>query len=179
MIPFINHNPRCIRFVFRANPFLRTPLLSILRAVWRFRFITKTPNIQKSCVGEFGSFRMRGLLGVLVAAGVMAGTSMAMTTSAEAHLFDRGGCCTVAKKVYYRQPTTSLVRKVSYERVRSYRTVWAKKLYSDRCGCRKFYRRVAVQQPTVSVVRKVTWERVRSYRTVSAVKYFRKRCCCR
>lgn len=122
---------------------------------------------------------MRGLLGVLVAAGVMAGTSMAMTTSAEAHWFHRDGCCTVAKKVYYREPTTKLVPKVVYERVRSYRTVWAKKLYSDRCGCRKFYRRVAVQQPTVSVVKKVVYERVRAYRTVSAVKYFRKRCCCR
>jgi hypothetical protein len=127
---------------------------------------------------NLGVFRMRGLLGVLVAAGVMAGTSMAVTTSAEAHLFNRGGCCTVAKKVYYRQPTTTLVRKVSYERVRSYRTVWVKKAYSDRCGCRKFYRRVAVQQPTVSVVRKVSFERVRSYRTVAAVKHYRKRCCC-
>ena len=122
---------------------------------------------------------MRGLLGVLVAAGVMAGTSMAMTTSAEAHWFDRGGCCTVAKKVYYRQPTVKLVPRVTYERVRSYRTVWVKKLYRDRCGCRKFYRSVAVQQPTVSVVRKVSFERVRSYRTVAAVKHYRKRCCCR
>ena len=122
---------------------------------------------------------MRGLLGVLVAAGVMAGTSMAVTTSAEANLFNRGGCCTVAKRVYYRQPTTTLVRKVSYERVRSYRTVWVKKAYSDRCGCRKFYRRVAVQQPTVSVVRKVSFEHVRAYRTVAAVKHYRTRCCCR
>lgn len=122
---------------------------------------------------------MRGLLGVLVAAGVMAGTSMAMTTSAEAGWFDRGGCCTVAKKVYYREPVAKLVPRVTYERVRSYRTVWVKKLYQDRCGCRKFYRRVAVQQPTVSVVKKVVYERVRAYRTVSAVKYYRKRCCCR
>ena len=123
---------------------------------------------------------MRGLLGVLVAAGVMAGTSMAMTTSAEAGwLFDRGGCCTVAKRVYYRQPVSHLVRKVSYERVRSYRTVWVKKLYRDRCGCRRFYRSVAVQQPTTSMVRRVSWERVRAYRTVSAVRYYRKRCCCR
>ena len=122
---------------------------------------------------------MRGLLGVLVAAGVMAGTSMAMTTSAEAHWFDRGGCCTVAKKVYYRQPTTKLVPRVTYERVRSYRTVWVKKLYRDRCGCRKFYRSVAVQQPTVSVVKRVSYERVRAYRTVAAVKHYRKRCCCR
>jgi len=121
---------------------------------------------------------MRGLLGVLVAAGVMAGTSMAMTTSAEANLFNRGGCCTVAKRVYYRQPVDKLVRKVSYERVRSYRTVFVKKLYRDRCGCRKFYRNVAVQQPTVSVVRKVSFERVRAYRTVAAVKHYRKRCCC-
>ncbi len=121
---------------------------------------------------------MRGLLGVLVAAGVMAGTSVAMTSYAEAGLFHRD-CCTVAKKVYYREPTTKLVPRVTYERVRSYRTVWVKKAYSDRCGCRKFYRRVAVQQPTVSVVKKVVYERVRAYRTVSAVKYFRKRCCCR
>jgi hypothetical protein len=127
---------------------------------------------------------MRGLLGVLVAAGVMAGTSLTVTTSAEANLFDRGlfdrgGCCTVAKKVYYRQPVDKLVRKVSYERVRSYRTVYVKKLYRDRCGCRRFYRSVAVQQPTVSVVRKVSYERVRAYRTVAAVKHYRKRCCCR
>lgn len=121
---------------------------------------------------------MRSLLGVLVAAGVMAGTSLAVTTSAEAHWFNRGGCCTVAKTVHYRQPTVKLVPRVSYERVRSYRTVWVKKLYQDRCGCRRFYRRVAVQQPTVSVVKKVTYERVRAYRTVAAVRYFRKRCCC-
>ena len=94
-------------------------------------------------------------------------------------LFNRGGCCTVAKKVYYRQPVDKLVRKVSYERVRSYRTVYVKKLYRDRCGCRRFYRSVAVQQPTVSVVRKVSYERVRAYRTVAAVKHYRKRCCCR
>ena len=122
---------------------------------------------------------MRGLLGVLVAAGVMAGTGMAMTTSAEAHGWFNRGCCTVAKKVYYRQPVAKLVPRVTYERVRSYSTVWVKKLYSDRCGCRRFYRRVAVQQPTVSVVKKVSYERVRAYRTVAAVKYYRKRCCCR
>jgi hypothetical protein len=141
-------------------------------------FIAETSNMKNRAWVNLGVFRMRGLLGVLVAAGVMAGTSMAVTTSAEAHLFNRGGCCTVAKKVYYRQPTTTLVRKVSYERVRSYRTVWVKKAYRDRCGCRKFYRNVAVQQPTVSVVRKVTLERVRAYRTVAVVKHYRKRCCC-
>ena len=103
-----------------------------------------------------------------------------MTTSAEAHWFNRGGdCCTVAKRVYYREPTEKLVPKVVYERVRSYRTVWVKKAYRDRCGCHRFYRNVAVQQPTVSVVKKVVYERVRAYRTVSAVKYYRKRCCCR
>ena len=69
--------------------------------------------------------------------------------------------------------------RVTYERVRSYRTVWVKKLYRDRCGCRKFYRSVAVQQPTVSVVKRVSYERVRAYRTVAAVKHYRKRCCCR
>jgi hypothetical protein len=109
----------------------------------------------------------------------MAGTSMATTTAAEANWFHRGGCCTVAKKVYYRQPVDKLVRKVSYERVRSYRTVWVKKLYADRCGCRRYYRSVAVQKPTVSVVRKVSLERVRAYRTVAAIKHYRKRCCCR
>ena len=123
---------------------------------------------------------MRGLLGVLVAAGVMAGTSMAVTTSAEANLSSIvGGCCTVAKRVYYRQPTTTLVRKVSYERVRSYRTVWVKKPIATVAAAVKFYRSVAVQQPTVSVVRKVSFERVRAYRTVAAVKHYRKRCCCR
>jgi hypothetical protein len=168
-----------LRLLLALTDFYKGRMLSISRAVWRIRFITETSNMKNRAWVNLGVFRMRGLLGVLVAAGVMAGTSLAVTTSAEAHLFDRGGCCTVAKKVYYRQPTTTLVRKVSYERVRSYRTVWAKKLYRDRCGCRKFYRNVAVQQPTVSVVRKVTWERVRSYRTVAAVKHYRKRCCCR
>jgi hypothetical protein len=121
---------------------------------------------------------MRGLLGVLVAAGVMAGTSMAVTTSAEANLFHRDGCCTVAKRVSYYKPVTKLVRKVSYERVRSYRTVYAKKLYQNRCGCHKFYRTVGYQKPVVSVVRKVTWERVRAFRTVVRTRLFRKRCCC-
>jgi hypothetical protein len=167
-----------LRLVLALTDFYKGRMLSISRAVWRIRFITETSNMKNRAWVNLGVFRMRGLLGVLVAAGVMAGTSLAVTTSAEAHLFDRGGCCTVAKKVYYRQPTTTLVRKVSYERVRSYRTVWAKKLYRDRCGCRKFYRNVAVQQPTVSVVRKVTWERVRAYRTVARTKLFRKRCCC-
>ena len=119
---------------------------------------------------------MRGLLGVLVAAGVMAGTSMAMTTSAEASWFG-GDCCTVAKRVYYREPVERLVPKVVYERVRSYRTVYVKRLYVDRC-CRRFYRTVAMQQPTEAVVKKVVYERVRAYRTVAAVKYYRKRCCC-
>jgi hypothetical protein len=168
-----------LRLLLALTDFYKGRMLSISRAVWRIRFITETSNMKNRAWVNLGVFRMRGLLGVLVAAGVMAGTSLAVTTSAEAHLFDRGGCCTVAKKVYYRQPTTTLVRKVSYERVRSYRTVWAKKLYRDRCGCRKFYRNVAVQQPTVSVVRKVSYERVRSYRTVAAVKHYRKRCCCR
>jgi hypothetical protein len=167
-----------LRLILALTDFYNGRMLSISRAVWRIRFITETSNMKNRAWVNLGVFRMRGLLGVLVAAGVMAGTSMAVTTSAEAHLFDRGGCCTVAKKVYYRQPTTTLVRKVSYERVRSYRTVWAKKLYRDRCGCRKFYRKVAVQQPTVSVVRKVSYERVRAYRTVVRTKLFRKRCCC-
>jgi hypothetical protein len=122
---------------------------------------------------------MRGLLGVLVAAGVMAGTGMATSTAAEAHWLRGDGCCTVAKKVRYYQPTTKLVPKVSYERVRSYRTVYVKKLYQDRCGCRKFYRNVAVQQPVERVVKKVSYERVRAYRTVERVRYYRKRCCCR
>jgi hypothetical protein len=177
-LPLINHVWKCTSFVFGPNRFLQG--VHVIHFACRLAYPVYYRNVkhEKSCVGEFGSFRMRGLLGVLVAAGVMAGTSLAVTTSAEAHLFDRGGCCTVAKKVYYRQPTTTLVRKVSYERVRSYRTVWAKKLYSDRCGCRKFYRKVAVQQPTVSVVRKVSYERVRAYRTVVRTKLFRKRCCC-
>lgn len=121
---------------------------------------------------------MRGLLGVLVAAGVMAGTSLATTTSAEANWFGRNNCCNYYKAVRVAQPVDRLVKRVSYERVRSYRTVLVKKLYRDRCGCRKFYRSVAVQQPTVSVVRKVTYERVRAYRTVVVKKLFRRRCCC-
>ena len=122
---------------------------------------------------------MRGLLGVLVAAGVMAGTSLAMTTSAEAHWFNRGGCCNYYKGVRVAQPVDRLVKKVSYERVRSYRTVFVKKLYANRCGCHRYYRSVAVQQPTVSVVRKVTWEHIRAYRSVVVRKLFRRHCCCR
>jgi len=121
---------------------------------------------------------MRGLLGVLVAAGVMAGTSLATTTSAEANWFGRSNCCTYYKAVRYYKPVDRLVRKVLYERVRSYRTVYAKKLYRDRCGCRKFYRTVAYSKPVVAVVRKVSYERVRAYRPVVMKKLFRRRCCC-
>lgn len=121
---------------------------------------------------------MRGLLGVLVAAGVMAGTSLATTTSAEANWFGRNNCCNYYKAVRVAQPVDRLVKKVSYERVRSYRTVFAKKLYRDRCGCRKFYRTVSYRKPVVAVVRKVSYERVRAYRTVVVKKLFRRRCCC-
>ena len=69
---------------------------------------------------------MRKLLGILAAAGVMAGMGMAVATPAEAH-----GCCTYAKKVYYRTPVDHVVKKVSYVRVRSYRTVYVKRLYQD------------------------------------------------
>jgi hypothetical protein len=117
---------------------------------------------------------MRNLFGVLVAAGVMAGMGMAVATPAEAR-----GCCTYAKKVYYRQPVSHLVKKVTYERVRSYRTVYAKKLFSDRCGCRRFYRNVAYSKPVVSVVPRVSYVRVRSFRTVVATKLYRRACCCR
>ena len=69
---------------------------------------------------------MRKLLGILAAAGVMAGMGMAVATPAEAH-----GCCTYAKKVYYRTPVDHVVKKVSYVRVRSYRTVYVKRLYQN------------------------------------------------
>lgn len=120
---------------------------------------------------------MRNLLGVLVAAGVMAGMGMVAATPAEANW--RGGCCMVAKKVYYRQPVSHVVKKVTYQRVRSYRTVWVKRLYQDRCGCRRFYRNVAYSKPVVTVVPRVHYVTVRSYRTVAATRYFRRGCCCR
>src|SRR5665647_12540 len=104
-----------------------SPVLSISRAVWRKRFIAETSNLKSRRCKFLGVFLMRGLLGVLVAAGVMAGTSMATTTSAEANWFGRNNCCTYTKAVRYYKPVVSVVRKVSYERVRSYRTVYAKK----------------------------------------------------
>jgi hypothetical protein len=109
----------------------------------------------------------------MMAAGVMAGAGMITTTAAEAH-----GCCSHVKKVRYYKPTTQLVRKVEYVRVRSYRTVHVKRLYRDRCGCRKFYRTVAYRQPTTQLVRKVRYERVRAYRTVVGYKHVRRHCCC-
>jgi hypothetical protein len=116
---------------------------------------------------------MRKLLGILAAAGVMAGMGMAVATPAEAH-----GCCTYAKKVYYRTPVDQVVKKVSYVRVRSYRTVYVKRLYQTHCGCRRFYRNVAYSKPVVTVVPKVSYVTVRSYRTVAAIKHFRRGCCC-
>lgn len=116
---------------------------------------------------------MRKLLGILAAAGVMAGMGMAVATPAEAH-----GCCTYAKKVYYRTPVDHVVKKVSYVRVRSYRTVYVKRLYQTHCGCRRFYRNVAYSKPVVTVVPKFSYVTVRSYRTVAAIKHFRRGCCC-
>src|SRR4051812_2941934 len=84
---------------------------------------SETSNL-KSRGYVLGVYRMRGLLGVLVAAGVMAGTSLATTTSAEANWFHRGGCCNYYKAVRVAQPVDRLVKKVSYERVRAYRTVF-------------------------------------------------------
>ena len=127
------------------------------------------------CVGVL-EVLMRNLLGVLVAAGVMAGMGMVVATPAEAH----GGCCSYAKKIYYREPVDHVVRKVTYERVRSYRTVYVKRLYQDHCGCHRFYRDVAVEKPVVATVRKVDFVTVRSYRTVAAIRYYRRGCgCCR
>ena len=116
---------------------------------------------------------MRKLLGILAAAGVMAGMGMAVATPAEAH-----GCCTYAKKVYYRTPVDHVVKKVSYVRVRSFRTVYVKRLYQTHCGCRRFYRNVAYSKPVVTVVPKVSYVTVRSYRTVAAINHFRRGCCC-
>jgi hypothetical protein len=116
---------------------------------------------------------MLKLLGILAAAGVMAGMGMAVATPAEAH-----GCCTYAKKVYYRTPVDHVVKKVSYVRVRSFRTVYVKRLYQTHCGCRRFYRNVAYSKPVVTVVPKVSYVTVRSYRTVPAIKHFRRGCCC-
>ena len=118
---------------------------------------------------------MRNLLGVLVAAGVMASMGMVIATPAEAH----GGCCTYAKKVYYRQPVDHVVKKVTYERVRSFRTVYVKRLYQDRCGCHRFYRSVAYSKPVVTVVPRVHLVTVRSYRTVVGTRLYRRGCCCR
>ena len=119
---------------------------------------------------------MRNLLGALVAAGVMAGMGMVVASPAEAHGF--GGCCTYAKKVYYRQPVDHVVKKVHYERVRSYRTVYVKRLYQSHCGCRRFYRAVAAQKPVVTTVKRVDLVTVRSYRTVAAIRHYRKGCGC-
>ena len=128
----------------------------------------------KTCVGVL-EVLMRNLLGVLVAAGVMAGMGMVVATPAEAH---GGGCCTYAKKVYYRKPVDHVVKKVHYERVRSFRTVFVKRLYQDRCGCHRFYRSVAVEKPVVATVKKVDLVTVRSYRTVAAISHYRRGCCC-
>jgi hypothetical protein len=117
---------------------------------------------------------MRNLLGVMVAAGVMAGMGMASATPAAAH-----GCCTYAKRVLYRVPVDHVVKKVVYVRVRGYRTVYAKRLYASRCGCRRFYRTVAYRRPAVAVVPRVTYVTVRSYRTVVGTRLYRRHCCCR
>lgn len=116
---------------------------------------------------------MRKLLSVFVATGVMAAAGMAVTAPAEAH-----GCCTYYKKVRFYQPVYTTVKKVRYERVRGYRTVYRKKLYRDRCGCRKFYRTVAYRKPVVTVVPRVEYVKVRSYRTVWKKRLYRRRCCC-
>jgi hypothetical protein len=80
--------------------------------------------------------------------------------------------------VYYRTPVDHVVKKVSYVRVRSFRTVYVKRLYQTHCGCRRFYRNVAYSKPVVTVVPKVSYVTVRSYRTVAAIKHFRRGCCC-
>ncbi len=121
---------------------------------------------------------MRKLVAVLMAAGVMAAAGTTITTPAEAH-WRSHSCCTYVKKVRYYKPVTSVVRKVEYVRVRSYRTVLARKLYSSRCGCHRFYRTVRYSKPVVTVVPKVTYVRVRAYKAYVGLKRYRRHCCCR
>jgi hypothetical protein len=49
---------------------------------------------------------------------------------------DRCCCRKFYRSVAVQQPTVSVVRKVSWERVRAYRTVAAVKHYRKRCCCR-------------------------------------------
>jgi hypothetical protein len=49
---------------------------------------------------------------------------------------NRCGCHRYYRSVAVQQPTVSVVRKVTWEHVRAYRTVVVKKLYRKRCCCR-------------------------------------------
>ncbi len=124
---------------------------------------------------------MKKVLAVLVAAGVMGGMGMLFAAPAEAHgccvrYVKPAPCCVNYRAVRYYKPVDRLVRKVSYERVTSYRTVLVKKAYRD-CCCRRFYRTVAYQQPVEKMVRKVSYERVTYYKPYTVVKAYRRRCC--
>lgn len=132
---------------------------------------------------------MKKLIAVLMAAGVMGAMGTMFAAPAEAHGWRHGGCCVRHYRpaprpccVHYRterlyKPVDRLVRKVSYERVTSYRTVLAKKLYRDRCSCRRFYRTVAYRQPVEKLVRKVSYERVTYYKPYTVRKAYRARFC--
>lgn len=129
---------------------------------------------------------MRKLVTVLMAAGVMAGAGTMATTSAQAHWRDRG-CCShykkvryykpVYKKVVFYKPVTKLVKKVKYYRVRSYETVYVKKLYRDRfCDHnRRYYRTVRYFKPVDKVVPKVVYYRVRAYKPYVVTKRVHRR----
>lgn len=118
---------------------------------------------------------MKKVMAVLMAAGLMGAIGTTFAAPAEAH-GRRGDCCVHYKAVRYYKPVDKLVRRVSYERVRFYRTVYAKRLYRDRCGCRKFYRTVRYYRPVAKLVPKVTYERVRFYKPYVVKQAYRRRC---
>lgn len=119
---------------------------------------------------------MRKLVAVLMAAGVMAAAGTAISTPAEAH-WRKSSCCAYYKKVRYYKPVTKIVKRVTYVRVRGYRTVYARRLYRDRCCCRRYYRTVAYRKPYVRLVPRVRYYRVRAYRPYVVRKRYRRRCC--
>jgi len=120
---------------------------------------------------------MRKLLTVLLAAGVMAGTGMTFAAPAEAH-WRKSSCCAHYKKVRFFKPVYKLVKRVTYVRVRGYRTVLAKRLYRSRSLCRKFYRTVRYYKPVYTVVPRVRYYRVRAYRPYVVTRRYRRRHCC-
>jgi hypothetical protein len=119
---------------------------------------------------------MKKVMAVLMAAGIMGAVGTTFAAPAEAH-WRRGDCCVHYRAVRYYKPVDKLVRKVTYERVTFYRTMYVKRLYRDRCCCRKFYRTVRYYKPVEKLVPRVTYERVRAYRPYIVRRAYRSRCC--